>query len=150
MAEFDVIEQELDKHGVYATRTTGTSMRPLFKTHRDMVIIEKPKGELEKYDVALYHSINGKEYVLHRVIAVREKDYVIRGDNTFVKEYVPKEAVVGVLTAFNRKGKRHSTDDLGFRVYSVIWNFIYPVRFVFRCFRNVLAKIYHKIFRKKN
>ena len=150
MAEFDVIEQELDKHGVYASITSGTSMRPLFKTHRDMVIIEKPKGELKKYDVALYHSKTGNDYVLHRVIAVREEDYVIRGDNTFVKEYVPKKAIVGVLTVFNRKGKRHSTEDLGYRIYSVIWNFIYPLRFVFRCFRTVLAKVYRKIFRKKS
>lgn len=124
------IEAELEKHGMYASNTRGVSMEPLFRTRRDMVIIEKPKEELKKYDVALYRDCRGK-YILHRVIKVKSDEYVIRGDNTYRKEHISKGRIIGVLTAFNRKGKRHSVTDRSYRIYSRVWNFIYPVRCVF-------------------
>ena len=83
------VESELKKNGVYASVTSGVSMRPLFKTHRDMVILKKPNGVLKKYDVVLYKA--GAKYLLHRIIKVdtERNVYVIRGDNTFKLEYVP-------------------------------------------------------------
>lgn len=71
--------------------------------NRDLVIISVPQGRLQPYDVALYR--RGSAYVLHRVIQVREKDYLIRGDNTYRLEVVPDSAVIGVLTGFKRKGR---------------------------------------------
>lgn len=144
----EVIESELAKHGVFASNTSGVSMQPLFKTHRDMVIIKKPDGELRKYDVALYRDSRSR-YVLHRVIGVRDDEYIIRGDNTFVKEHVPKNAVIGVLIAFNRNGKRHSTDELLYKLYSRFWHFIYPLRHAKMATRRALARLYRKIFKKQ-
>ena len=142
-----LIERELEEYGVYASITAGVSMRPLFKTGRDMVIIEKPKGELSRFDVALYRSRSGA-YTLHRVIRVKDDEYLIRGDNTFRIEHIAKDRVIGVLTAFNRKGKRHSTSELGYRIYSRVWNFIYPVRYLIHLPRLILGKVYRKFFRK--
>ena len=99
-----IVERELREHGVYASNTVGYSMSPLLRHHKDVVIIEPPTGILKKYDVALYPDGKGN-YILHRVIAVRDGEYIIRGDNTFVKEHVPHSAVVGVLVAYNRGGK---------------------------------------------
>ena len=52
------VEDIILNEGVLAAVTSGPSMRPLFKTHRDMIILERPKGKLHKYDVAfvLMHS----------------------------------------------------------------------------------------------
>ena len=122
-----LIEEELETHGTYASVTKGVSMRPLFKTDRDMVIISPPKGELRKYDVALYRDGTGK-YILHRVIRVEKDHYIIRGDNTYVREVVAKSRVIGVLTEFNRKGKHHTVNDFSYRFYARFWNFIYPLR----------------------
>ena len=110
-----LIEGELEKYGTYASTTVGASMRPLFRTGRDMVIIEKPKGELRRFDVALYKSRSGA-YTLHRVIRVCEDEYLIRGDNTYRIEHIAKERIIGVLTAFNRKGKgiRQTSSDIGY------------------------------------
>ena len=141
------IEKELDTHGIYASNTMGVSMRPLFKTHRDMIIVKKPQGELSKYDVALYKV--REKYILHRVIAVRENEYIIRGDNTFRKEHIPKENVIGVLVAFNRKGRRHEVTELGYKIYSRFWHFIYPARYLFNLANRILHKIYRTIFRRK-
>ncbi len=122
-----LVEDELSAHGTYASVTKGVSMRPLFKTDRDMVILEKPRGELRKYDVALYRDGTGK-YILHRVIAVKDNHYVIRGDNTYVREYVAKDRIIGVLTEFNRAGKHCSVTARRYRLYARVWNFIYPLR----------------------
>ena len=143
------LENQLSLHGVYATNTSGVSMRPLFKTHRDVVVIEKPKGELKKYDVVLYKALNEEKFILHRIIGVREDHYIIRGDNTFLKEYVKKDRIVGVLTSFNRKGKRHSVDETGYKLYSRFWNFIYPVRWCIKKARSLMGRIYRKLFSKK-
>ena len=143
-----VIESELSKHGVYASVTRGPSMKPLFKTARDMVIVKKPDRPLKKYDVVLYTGAKNR-YTMHRIIAVRDNEYLIRGDNTYRIEHIPKENIIGVLTEFNRKGKRHSTEELSFKIYSMVWNFIYPVRYV--CFktyvplRRFAGRVYHKI-----
>lgn len=124
------VEDIILNEGVLAAVTSGPSMRPLFKTHRDMIILERPNGKLHKYDVALYR-VGGK-YILHRIIGIDEMGgaYIIRGDNTYKKEYIPFDKIIAVLVAFNRKGKRHNVTDRSYRVYSAVWNFIYPIRFV--------------------
>ena len=143
------LENQLEIHGIYATNTTGVSMRPLFKTHRDVVVIKKPEGELKKYDVVLYKSRNEEKFILHRIIGVKDDVYVIRGDNTYIKEYVRKDKIIGVLVSFNRKGKRHNVNESGYMFYSKIWNFIYPIRWCAYKTCRVLIRIYRKLFRKK-
>ena len=128
----DNLEQVLLREGVIASVTVGISMRPLFKTRRDMVVIRAADGVLSKYDVALYKV--GSRFVFHRVIGVDTSRglYRIRGDNTYKIEIVPFDSVIGVLESFNRKGKRVSVCDRGYRFYSRFWNAIYPIRYAVR------------------
>jgi hypothetical protein len=144
----ELIERELAVNGVYASNTRGASMEPLFKTHRDMVIIKRAERELKKYDVALYKDTHGR-YVLHRVIKVLCDFYIIRGDNTFVNEKVPKSAVIGVLISFRNKQRRKTVEDKSYKLYSRFWHFIYPVRYLFHKSKLVLHKIYRTVFKKK-
>lgn len=143
------VERELAEHGVYASNTSGVSMRPLFKTHRDMVILRPPRRPLRKYDVVLYTAASGK-YIMHRIIGFKGDICIIRGDNTYRREYVEKSRIIAVLTEFNRKGKRHSCDETAFKIYSRLWNFIYPLRFVvhgaYSVVRRCLAGLYRRIF----
>ncbi len=142
-----VIERELSERGSIAYITKGVSMRPLFRTHRDMIVIKPPERQLKKYDIVLYRGEDG-EYILHRIIKVKEECFVIRGDNTYKKEFVPKDRVIGVLVSFNRKGKRGSPDTLSFKIYSRLWHFIYPLRYLYVKTRATLGRIYRKIFKK--
>jgi signal peptidase I len=143
----NTIESELAKSGVYASVTKGNSMRPLFKTNRDMIILKTPDGELKKYDVALYRTRSGK-YVLHRVVGVRGDIYLVRGDNTFVLERVPKDSVLAVLAEFNRNGKKYTVNSSSYKLYSRVWNFIYPVRYLFHFARSFAYRVYRKLFKK--
>ena len=141
------VERELNKNGVYASVTRGNSMEPLFRTHRDVIIAKKIDGELKPYDVALYRGNDGN-YILHRVLKVGRDHYVIRGDNTFALELVPKSEVVGVLVSFNRKGKEHTTEDFAYKLYSRLWSYIYPLRAFKRFVRRILGRIYRFFFPK--
>lgn len=146
-AENGVIEAELEKYGTYASITRGPSMRPLFKTGRDVVIISSLNRPLKKYDVVLYTGAHNK-YTLHRIIGIRDGLYIIRGDNTYKKEYVKKENVIGILTEFNRRGKRSSVEKRSYKFYSRIWHYLYPVRHILYKTKGILSKIKHKIFKK--
>ena len=143
-----IIERELEIHGSYASTTRGTSMRPLFKTGRDMVIIKPITRPLRKYDVVLYTGAHN-HYTMHRIIGIKNGHYVIRGDNTYKKEYVPADNIIGVLAEFNRRGKRGSVEDKSFRFYSRFWHYLYPVRHICHKIRCVLSKIKRAIFKKK-
>ncbi len=127
-------EEILARDGKFVYRTKGVSMEPMLRQNRDIVVISVPSSRLRKYDVALYR--RGRSYVLHRVIAVKDDGYLIRGDNTFSLESVPDDAVIGVLTAFKRKGKDFDVNHPAYRRYVRFWHAIYPLRLcLFRCRR---------------
>ena len=119
-------EDLLARDGRLVYKTRGRSMAPMLRQNRDLVILRVPASRLQKYDVALYR--RGESYVLHRVIRVRDGYYLIRGDNTYAMETVPDEAVIGVLTGFQRKGKQHNVTEKGYRFYARFWTAIYPLR----------------------
>ncbi|MBO4653855.1 MAG: S24/S26 family peptidase [Lachnospiraceae bacterium] len=119
-------ESFLAEEGKLVYKTRGVSMEPMLRQNRDLVVIEVPDGRLKRYDVAFYK--RGDAYVLHRVIRVTEDGYRIRGDNTYSIEIVPESNVIGVLTAFNRKGKEYTTNNRAYRRYVRFWCAIYPIR----------------------
>ena len=124
-------------------------MWPLFRTHRDTVYIAKAHAPLKRGDVALYTAGEGK-YILHRVLRVKENEYLIRGDNTYQIEHVPHRFVIGVLMEYDRKGKHHTVKDLSFRLYSAIWMPLYPLRFVAYHTARALWHLYKRLFKKTN
>ena len=122
-------EEYLAQNGTMTYSNVGVSMMPLLKQGRDLFTVRKKgKKRCEKYDVVLYRR-PPSSYVLHRVIQVREKDYVILGDNCINKEYGITDAdMIGIMTAYIHKGKKHTVDELGYRLYSHIWVDFAPVR----------------------
>lgn len=96
---YGTIEEALKAQGRILLQTTGISMEPILHNRKSTVVIESVSGTLKKYDVALFRRPSG-EYVLHRVVKVRDRDYLICGDNGTYKEPVLKENVFGVMTGF--------------------------------------------------
>lgn len=127
-------EEELNRTGRFTYTCSGVSMLPLLRQHKDLFTIEKKQGRYEKFDVVLYKR-PPKSYVLHRIVEVREKDYVILGDNCINKEYgIRDEDILGVMTSFVRNGKEYPVSHKGYRLYAVVWYFFYPLRrFVMKC-----------------
>lgn len=136
--EITPFETVLERDGRLVFKTRGTSMKPMLREGRDIVIIEPPHGRLRKFDVALFRM--GDKYVLHRVIAVREGHYLTRGDNRAASETVKNEDVIGVLTAFVRGGREYSARSLPHRAYAAIWTALLPVRRLAARIRNARKK----------
>ena len=62
------------------------------------------------------------QYVLHRIVEVRERDYVILGDNCIGREAgITDDDILGVMTGFVRDGKEHSVSETGYRLYTAFW-----------------------------
>lgn len=114
-------EEYLAQNGSMTYTNVGVSMLPLLRQGRDLFILKKKGPERCRVgDVVLYR--RGEKYVLHRVVEVREKDYVILGDNCVAREYgITDGDVIAVMTGFVRSGKEHSVTEPGYRLYSSVW-----------------------------
>ena len=121
-------EDQLAKNGKLIYTNKGDSMMPLIKQDRDLLVIEPVHGRLKKYDVPLYRRDSG-QYVLHRILKVRSRDYVICGDNRWTKECgIQDRHIIGVLTAVVRNGREISVNDWKYKAYVHLWCDLFPVR----------------------
>ena len=136
----DVIERD----GKLIYTNVGDSMLPFIRQDRDLVIIEKPRGRLKKFDVAFYKRDNGG-YILHRVVKVTGSGYVIRGDNRYEKEYgITDRHIIGVLTATVRGGKEIRVTSPFYRLSVRLWYASYPIRSFIRRVKSLLIRIFKK------
>ena len=102
-------EELLAKDGRVMTHVVGRSMLPLLHDRQSIVIVEDIKNAPpEKGDVVLYKT-NGT-YILHRIRKIKENEYEIRGDNTWVTEHVPRENLLATMTGFYRTPESKLTE----------------------------------------
>lgn len=127
-------EEVLARDGRLVYIGVGTSMMPMLRPRRDLLIIERPQRPLRKYDVPLYKRDSGR-YILHRILKVRKDGYALCGDNQWRREYgVTQEQIIGVLTAFVRDGKEIPVTDRRYRLYVHLWCDLFWLRAaVLRC-----------------
>ena len=140
------IAEQLLRDGYVLTCSMGNSMRPMLTQRTEQLLIEKLTAEPSTNDVVLYRRSSG-QYVLHRIVRCRKDLFLIRGDNCYGKpEKVSPQRIIGILKGFYR-GKRYISCEksIAYRVYVVLWRFIYPVRYiVYRCrwlFNSVINKL---------
>jgi len=121
-------EEILNRDGRLIYSSVGDSMLPMIKQGRDLLVIEKPAGRLKRYDIPLYKRDNGK-YVLHRILKVRDKDYVICGDNRYRPEYgITDRHIIGVLTAVITDGVEKPLTGRRYGLYVFFWCRLFYVR----------------------
>ncbi len=141
------IEDVLKAEGFYVSTTVGMSMYPMLRNRRDRVILlPVGKERLRRYDLPMYRRADGK-YVLHRIIGVRDGYYVIRGDNTYQKEKVRDEQIIGVVSEFYRGSRHIRANAWGYRTYAALWHFIFPLRLLLLKTRQLAVKIKHTLFK---
>lgn len=118
---FHIIEEQLDSGGNAVFTIHGTSMLPLLCDRKDSVRLVKPTTAPKKYDIIFYKRQDGS-YILHRIVAVKKRSFVCRGDNQVDNEYpVSPESVIAIVSEYNRKGKWKSVDSLSHIIYSRFW-----------------------------
>ncbi len=138
-------KNELLNKGYLVFTNKGVSMMPLLRQDRDLMIIKrKEEGQLKNHDAVLFLRGNG-QYVMHRILKVRENDYWIVGDNCVSGEYIKEDQIIGILTGVVRDGKTISVDDRLYRFYVWLWCDFYPIRFfLLRC-KSLLFRVLSKI-----
>ena len=134
-------EEVLARNGRLVYTNVGDSMLPLIREGRDLLVIEPPRGRLKQYDIPLYRRDSG-QYVLHRVLEVREDGYVLCWDNRWSKEYdVTDRQIIGVLTGLVRDGKERRLAGWKYRLYVFFWCRLFPLRAFFLKVRYVLKRM---------
>ena len=111
-------EELLRRDGKVITHVVGNSMLPLLRDRESIVVVEDARRvPPRRGDLVLYKA--GDTYILHRVLRVRQEGYLIRGDNTWTLESVPKEALLATMTGFYRhaEGRLVSREDAAYRLY---------------------------------
>ncbi len=145
-------EEILERDGRLVYTSVGDSMLPFIHSGEDILVIEKPSGRLKKYDIALYYRDSG-EYVLHRVLRVREYDYIICGDNRWrCEKGIADKQIIGVLTAIVRNGKMISMKDPDYYRRVRLWCSLYwcraPVLWVNDKVKSIIKKL--RLWKKDN
>ena len=128
MTENSSFREQLLEHGKIIYTNVGFSMMPLLRQNRDVMIIESPEGRLKRFDCPLYVRKDGK-HVLHRILKVRENDYVICGDHNTEREYGITDAdIIGVMTGIIRDGKEVNFNSFSYRFYCHLWCDFFYIR----------------------
>ncbi len=141
-------EEVLDRYGELVYPNKGTSMMPLLREGRDLMVVEKrPDARCQRLDAVLFKRDNG-QYVLHRIVKVRETDYLLCGDNQTVREPVREEQILGVLKAVRRGNRTIDVHSLGYRTYVRLWTLGYPLRYVYLHLRALAGRIKRKLLAK--
>jgi hypothetical protein len=122
-------EEQLALHGRLIYTNVGDSMMPLLRQNRDLMVIERRKpGRCKKYDAVLYRRPDGK-HVMHRILKVRQQDYVLCGDNRWQRETGVQDSwIIGVLTAVLRDDKEIPVTDWRYRLYVHLWCDLFYIR----------------------
>lgn len=114
----------LNEKGFIVCSTMGWSMNPFLHQLTENVVIEKPQGKLEKYDVGLYIRKVDGALILHRVSKVVPKGYYFVGDNHIRWEKVEFDQVVGKMKGYYKGEKYVDVNSFSFKLKSRLWCFL--------------------------
>ena len=147
-SDLNTVGETLSHKDEAATLTSGCSMRPMLREHKDIVVIKKLDAPLKKGDAVVYPG-NNNQYVLYRILRIKGDMLIIRGDNNFFIEKVSKDKIIGILKEFYRDGKYYNCEkSVTYKLYSWYIRNSYPLRYIWRKkLLPSLVKIKHKIFK---
>lgn len=137
-------EEILNKQGTLVFTPKGNSMQPLLLDGENPVVLEKVTDRLQKGDIPFYQRENG-QYVLHRVIRVREDSYDCCGDNqSAIETGVRDQMILAKMVGFYRGETYISLDEAWVKRYA-------KRRMASRPFRRLLALVklgFQRLFQK--
>ena len=103
----------------------------MLRQGKDQIELSPLPERLKKYDLPVYRYPSGK-YVMHRVVKITDEYYICNGDNLLEMEQIPREWMIGLVSAFTRNGRRIEVSNFGYRLYCRFWCLTRPVRHWFR------------------
>lgn len=103
---FPIIEETISAGNQFSFCAFGKSMLPFIRDGKDTVTLGPVVGDVKSGDVIFYRRDN-KQFVLHRVIRVREDGTCdLCGDNQYIIEKgVRPDQIIAILVRLERNGK---------------------------------------------
>lgn len=122
----------LESGGKFTFAPFGNSMRPLIKSGKTQIVLEKNNNNFKLGDVPLFRRNNGS-LVLHRIVKIDENGYVTVGDNELRKEaYFKDEDAYGIMCGYYKGKKFVSVESKRYKFYMKIilpiWKFYKRVK----------------------
>lgn len=115
-----VISEVINSGGDFRMITAGTSMMPLLRDRKDVVILTKAELPLHKYDIPLYRRTDGT-FIIHRIVGVKNGEYIMCGDNQFIPEYgITDKQIYALVKGIVRKGKYINMDSKRYKAYVLL------------------------------
>lgn len=109
------------REGILVLPPQSSSMWPMLRARRDSVLLAPPAEPPAAGDVALYRDTDGN-LVLHRVIARRGGEIVLRGDRNLACDApVPAARIVAVMRGFYRGERYIDARAPLYRLYARVW-----------------------------
>lgn len=139
------MKEVIESGGEFTFYPHGTSMMPLVREGVDRVVLIKA-DTVKKGDVVFYQRDNG-QFVLHRVVKVKNGEYVMCGDNQVALEQgITDKHVLAKMKAVLRDG---NVIDESNKKYVKYIKSLSRRRFKKRV-RSFLGRVKRKIFGKKD
>ena len=139
-----VMKEVIESGGEFTFRPHGTSMMPLIREGVDQVVLVKADS-IKAGDAVFYLRDNG-QFVLHRIVKIKNGGYVMCGDNQVSLEYgITDKHILAKMKAVIRDGQVIDETNDKYRRYV---KGLGRRRFKKRV-RSFLSRIKRKIFKKK-
>ena len=106
----------------------GFSMRPFLEHDRDKVELTLPqKPQIGQVVLA---EVMPRTYALHRIIKIEGDTITMRGDGNQLSqtETFTADKIIATAVSFTRKGKRVSVQSKRWKLYSILWEGLKPLR----------------------
>lgn len=110
-----IMNEAFENDKTFSFPINGTSMQPFLKTG-DVVTVAKPIN-LKKYDIILYLRDNG-QYVLHRIVKIKNGAFVLLGDHQVCKEYpIYPNQVLAKVISYQKGNKEKELKGFKYNLY---------------------------------
>ena len=120
-------------------RAKGNSMRPFIHGNEDILLLT-PASAFHKGDIVLAH-IDGKKYVIHRIIKLRGDKITLMGDgNLYETEECLRSNIYGKVESVIRKGKENKIMSPYTILKANIWRNLLPIRRVKTKISNLIKR----------
>ncbi len=136
---YPLILKGLDECGEFVFLPKGRSMLPTIVQFKDRVKLIKADN-IKKYSIVLYKRENG-QFVMHRVVRIKNGTYTMCGDNQLGYEKgIKKEQIIALVSEIiHEDGKIVSCIGFGNYMHGF---FIRAVRFIPRIWKGLKRRLY--------
>ena len=139
--EYVTVLKEMVEQGMEVSTTIfGASMEPFLKDKRDRIYFRKTEETIQKGDMVFFQRNTG-EYVMHRVMQVRNHQYYMAGDHqTFLEGPIEATQIFAKVVSVERAGIWLTEEDRIWKFYANWWRRLFWLRKVRNKLKRVIGK----------